>query len=84
MHAKPHNGPTQHERSDDVDGIVHANGARARLVRRRQHRARAACDGYAVTSSLSHEEPVSDAEIRLILGALGDTIARILGSDGTP
>ncbi len=83
MHAKPHNGPAQRERSDDVDGIVHANGAHAPLAQQRQHRASAVCDGHAVTSSLSHDEPVSDAEIRLILGALGDTIARILGSDST-
>lgn len=38
----------------------------------------ATCDGYAVSSSLTDDEPVSDAEIRLLLAVLGDTIGQIL------
>ena len=41
----------------------------------------ATCDGYAVNSLLTIDEPVGDAEIRLLLAALGDTIGQILNSD---
>jgi len=40
--------------------------------------ARGPADRLVVTSDLDPGEPVTDAEIALVLGMLGDTIARLL------
>lgn len=50
---------------------------------RRRLKAVAACDGLTVTSSLSGNEPVGEAEIRLFLGTLGGAIEQIVGSGWT-
>jgi hypothetical protein len=51
----------------------HSSGRRLRTLR-----ARGPASCLAVTSDLDPTEPVSDAEIQLVLAVLGDTIARIL------
>ena len=57
-----------------MDSTVSLNAVR----RPRTLQARGPAGGLAVTSDLDAREPVTDAEIALVLGMLGDTIARLL------
>jgi hypothetical protein len=64
--------------SDDDGWSVPSGKARRRL------RATGPASRLLVTSDLSADEPVTDAEIRLILAMLGDTLNQILGPSSTP
>lgn len=44
----------------------------------RDMRARGNATRLSISSDLDENEPVTEAEIKLIMGALGDTIAQIL------
>lgn len=67
-------------------GGVRTDAAAAASAADRTRRSRAAtavCDGLTVTSSLSHDEPVTEDEIRLFLGAFDSIIGQIFGSGST-
>lgn len=64
-----------------VEAITDETGNPARSIRRM--RARAGSTQLSITSELRRNEPVTEAEIKLIMAVLGDTIAQILSPGAT-
>lgn len=60
------------------------SAARTELVKHRSPRARGPAGALRVISDIGPNEPVTDAEIRLVLAFLSDKIAQILDPANAP